>query len=61
MSAEFLDDETAELTFEKPIRALTPGQICAFYEGNTLLGGGVFQEIHYEDSAVPAVATSDRD
>lgn len=43
--AEFLDDETALLTFAKPQRALTPGQICAFYEGDRLLGGGVFEEI----------------
>ncbi|MEM0967947.1 MAG: aminomethyltransferase beta-barrel domain-containing protein, partial [Verrucomicrobiota bacterium] len=27
-------------------RALTPGQICAFYEGEVLLGGGVFSSIH---------------
>jgi tRNA-specific 2-thiouridylase len=45
VSAEFLDAETAWLTFAKPQRALTPGQICAFYEGETLLGGGVFEEI----------------
>lgn len=45
VSAEFLDDSTAILTFASPQRALTPGQICAFYEGTTLLGGGVFQEI----------------
>ena len=33
------------LTFERPQRALTPGQICAFYEGGRLLGGGVFEEV----------------
>lgn len=42
---EFPGDSTAILTFAKPQRALTPGQICAFYEGEKLLGGGVFQEI----------------
>lgn len=34
-----------ELKFDKPQRAITPGQICAFYEGGQLLGGGVFEEI----------------
>ncbi|MGJ8698186.1 MAG: tRNA 2-thiouridine(34) synthase MnmA [Verrucomicrobiaceae bacterium] len=34
-----------ELEFTKPQRALTPGQICAFYEGGKLLGGGVFEKI----------------
>jgi len=36
------------LTFERPQRALTPGQICAFYEGGRLLGGGVFQQAGIE-------------
>lgn len=34
-----------QITFEKPQRALAAGQICAFYEGGRLLGGGVFEEI----------------
>jgi tRNA-specific 2-thiouridylase len=36
---------TAHLRFNQPQRALTPGQICALYDGETLLGGGVFAEI----------------
>ncbi len=39
------DSKSVILTFAEPVRALTPGQICAFYEGDKLLGGGVFQEI----------------
>ncbi len=42
---EEISEGRLELRFEKPQRALTPGQICAFYEGEILLGGGVFQEI----------------
>ncbi len=38
----------AELIFDEPQRALTPGQICAIYDGERLLGGGVFEEIRYE-------------
>lgn len=34
-----------EVAFTRSQRALTPGQICAFYEGGKLLGGGVFEEI----------------
>lgn len=33
-----------ELTFEKPQRAIVPGQIMAFYDGGRLLGGGVVEE-----------------
>jgi len=43
------DDSSVVLEFSQPQRALTPGQICAFYEGEMLLGGGVFEEIIYEE------------
>lgn len=43
--------DTAELTFHTPQRALTPGQICALYDGDHLLGGAVFEQIHHDTSA----------
>lgn len=33
------------LRFSRSQRALTPGQICAFYDGGRLLGGGVFETV----------------
>lgn len=33
--------------FESPQRALTPGQILALYDGERLLGGGVYERIVY--------------
>ena len=36
----FFDDKTAEVNLKTPARAITSGQICAFYNGNQLLGGG---------------------
>lgn len=39
------DGDKLELEFVRPQRAITPGQICAFYEGGTLLGGGVFESV----------------
>ncbi len=39
------DDGKAELVFDQAQRALTPGQICAFYDGGRLLGGGVFETV----------------
>jgi len=47
VTLEFVDDSTVEVQFDVPQRALTPGQICGFYEGGKLLGGGVFQQIHH--------------
>jgi tRNA-specific 2-thiouridylase len=40
---EALGEKSAILEFEEPQRALTPGQICALYEGEQLIGGGVFE------------------
>ncbi len=35
----------AELEYTQPQRALTPGQICALYDGERLLGGAVFETV----------------
>lgn len=40
------EDGKYRIRFEAPQRALTPGQIAAIYEGERLLGGGVYQSIH---------------
>ena len=42
------DEWCAELEYDTPQRALTPGQICALYEGDRLLGGAVFESIEYD-------------
>ena len=40
-----INKNTAEVVFKIPQRALAKGQVIAFYEGETLLGGGFYQEI----------------
>lgn len=40
-----LGGDRAELLYEEPQRALTPGQICGLYDGDRLLGGAVFESI----------------
>ena len=38
-----IDDNRAKVTFDKPQRALSPGQILALYDGEQLLGGGFYK------------------
>jgi tRNA-specific 2-thiouridylase len=42
---EALDGGRVKLIFDKPQRALVPGQIMAFYDGGRLLGGGVVEGV----------------
>lgn len=39
------DGGRMRVLFQREQRALTPGQVCAFYEGGQLLGAGIFEEI----------------
>ncbi len=36
--------DTARVVFDAPVRAVTPGQSCVFYDGDVVLGGGVIRK-----------------
>ncbi|MGM9645781.1 MAG: tRNA 2-thiouridine(34) synthase MnmA [Eubacteriales bacterium] len=36
-----VDDDTVEIRFDDPQRAITPGQSAVLYDGDTVLGGGI--------------------
>ena len=40
--AEVSGDGTVHITFSEPQRAITPGQAAVLYDGDAVLGGGVF-------------------
>lgn len=40
-----LEAGRAQVEFDAPQRALTPGQVCAIYDGGRLAGGAIFSEI----------------
>lgn len=39
-TVEPLGEDKAKVTFEKPVRAITPGQAVVFYDGEYVMGGG---------------------
>jgi tRNA-specific 2-thiouridylase len=44
VTVEFLGDE-AIVTFDEPVRAITPGQAVVFYDGEECLGGGTIDRV----------------
>jgi tRNA-specific 2-thiouridylase len=39
-----IGSDQAEVAFDAPQRAITPGQSCVWYRGDEVLGGGVIDE-----------------
>ena len=39
-----LTGDKADVSFEQDIRGITPGQVVAWYENDTLIGGGIISE-----------------
>jgi tRNA-specific 2-thiouridylase len=40
-----LDDETLEVVFDQPQKAITRGQALVVYEGDVVVGGGTIAEV----------------
>lgn len=43
---EYLNKREAIVKYSNGVRAVTPGQICAFYLGDECLGGGTIKEVY---------------
>ncbi len=48
VSVKWIDDKTALVSYPQKIRSITPGQVCAFYQGDTCLGAGFIQEAYLD-------------
>ncbi|MBQ4182640.1 MAG: tRNA 2-thiouridine(34) synthase MnmA [Bacilli bacterium] len=42
------EDERVRLDYHAPVKAVTPGQIAVFYDGERMLGGGIIEETYYK-------------
>lgn len=49
VSIKYLDNETIEVKTKEPVKAMTPGQACVFYDGEYCLGGGTIDEVYMDD------------
>jgi tRNA-specific 2-thiouridylase len=53
------DGRAAEVRFASPTRAVTPGQICVFYDGDEVLGGGTIVAALGENGERPSERGAD--
>jgi tRNA-uridine 2-sulfurtransferase len=44
VNVTWIDDITIHVSYPQGIKAVTPGQVCAFYQGNVCLGAGFIQD-----------------
>ena len=57
ISFRHLESDSAEIIFDEPQRALAPGQVLALYDGERLLGGGIYRTSGDGRAALPAEMT----
>ena len=43
-----VDDYSIKVTFDEPVRAITPGQAVVFYDGDVCLGGATIDDVYKE-------------
>ncbi len=49
ISVSWINDTTLEVKCSRPVKAITPGQACVFYDGEYCLGGGTINQVYMND------------
>ncbi len=49
ITVNWLDQDTLEVKCARPVKAITPGQACVFYDGEYCLGGATIDQVYMND------------
>lgn len=52
VTIHYLEDDLVELIYDKPLKAVTPGQAAVFYDGDICLGGGLIRHVFNKDKQI---------
>ena len=50
ISVRWIDEKTLEVNCMRPVKAITPGQACVFYDGEYCLGGGTIDKVYMNET-----------
>lgn len=55
VTVQILPNGCAKVVFDRPVRAITPGQAVVFYDGDVCLGGGTIDQVYNNEEKLTYV------